>query len=221
MSIKAVLLDSFGTLVRMDPPGPRLRAELAPMGLHVSEEQAAAAFRAEIGYYLEHHVEGRDPRSLDELRDRCAERLREALALPALDLAHAREAMLAALRFSAFEDAAPVLRELRERGLRLVVASNWDCSLPEVLTGAGLAPLVDAVVSSATAGAVKPDPRLFEAALDAAGCTAEEALHVGDSPVNDLAGATAAGIRAVLLDRDGGAGDPGAIRSLRDLPSLI
>jgi putative hydrolase of the HAD superfamily len=218
---RAVLLDSFGTLVSMEPPGPRLRAELARHGLEVSEERASAAFRAEIGYYLQHHGEGRDAESLEGLRDRCAERLREALELRDLDHARAREAMLASLRFSAFEDAAPVLAELRERGLRLVVASNWDCSLPEVLADAGLAPLLDAVVSSASAGAVKPDPRLFEAALDAAGCRPGEAVHVGDSAENDLAGARAAGIRAVLVDRDGDASDPEAIRSLRELPSLI
>jgi putative hydrolase of the HAD superfamily len=218
---KAVLLDSFGTLVRMEPPGPRLRAELARDGFDVSEEEAGAAFRAEIAYYLEHHVDGRDARSLDRLRDRCAERLRTALALPGLDHARAREAMLASLRFSAFDDAAPALGELRERGLRLVVASNWDCSLPEVLERAGLAPLVDAVVSSASAGAVKPDARLFEAALEAADCEPAEALHVGDSPEKDVAGAQAAGIRAVLLDRDGDGKAAHAIRSLRELPALI
>jgi putative hydrolase of the HAD superfamily len=219
VKISAVLLDSFGTLVSMDPPGPRLRDELARAGFDVSEQQADAAFRAEIGYYLEHHVEGRDARSLDALRDRCAERLRESLGLPGLDHARAREAMLASLRFSAYDDAAPALRELRERGFRLVVASNWDCSLPEVLARAGLGRFVDAVVSSATAGAVKPDPLLFRAALDAAGCGPDEAVHVGDSPENDVAGARAAGLRAVLLDRGGAGGD--AIRSLRELPALI
>ena len=59
--------------------------------------------------------------------------MRETIAEPALDHATARAAMLAAIRFDAFPDAAPALRELREGGLRLVVASNWDCSLPEVL----------------------------------------------------------------------------------------
>jgi putative hydrolase of the HAD superfamily len=205
----------------MDPPGPRLRGELARLGFDVSEKLAGAAFRAEIGYYLEHHVEGRDSHSLDALRDRCAERLREALGLPHLDHARAREAMLASLRFTAFDDAAPALRELRERGLRVVVASNWDCSLPEVLDRAGLSPLLDAVVSSATAGATKPDARLFRAALEAAGCGPAEALHVGDSPEKDVEGARAAGLRAVLLDREGREGDRDAIRSLRDLPALI
>ena len=57
----AVLLDALGTLVELQPPAPRLRALLAAEGFSISEERAAAAFRAEIGYYLEHHLEGATP----------------------------------------------------------------------------------------------------------------------------------------------------------------
>ncbi|HET8672430.1 MAG TPA: hypothetical protein VFL87_02250, partial [Thermoleophilaceae bacterium] len=60
--IRAVTVDALGTLVRMEPPGPLLRAELQrTAGVEVSEEQATAGFMAEIGYYLEHHLEGSDP----------------------------------------------------------------------------------------------------------------------------------------------------------------
>jgi putative hydrolase of the HAD superfamily len=233
--VEAVLLDSFGTLVSMESPGPRLRAVLARLGVDVSERRAAEAFRAEIGYYLEHHVEGRDAQTLDRLRDRCAASLREALGEPAarLRLAQARAAMLESIRFHAQPDAEPALRELRARGLRLVVASNWDCSLSQVLEQAGLAGLVDGVVGSAEVGADKPAPAVFEAALAIAGCTAERALHVGDSPANDVDGAAAAGIRAVLLSRDGDRPDrreresssrarPVArIATLAELPALV
>jgi putative hydrolase of the HAD superfamily len=100
----------------------------------------------------------------------------------------------------------------------VVVASNWDCSLPHVLEEAGLASLVDGVVASADVGADKPAAAVFEAALALAGCGPERAVHVGDSTVNDVAGATRAGIRAVLIDRAGGTGD---IESLAELPSLL
>ena len=56
----AVLLDALGTLVELQPPAPRLRALLAAEGFSVSEEREAAAFRAEIAYYLEHHLDGSD-----------------------------------------------------------------------------------------------------------------------------------------------------------------
>jgi putative hydrolase of the HAD superfamily len=211
----------------------------------VSAAASEAAVRAEIGYYLEHHIEGHDERSLADLRDRCAEVVRRSLDVPGLDHGTARTAMLASLSFRAQPDAAPALRELRARGLRLVVASNWDCSLPEVLAEAGLAALVDGAVSSGTVGAAKPDPRVFEAALAVAGVSPEAAVHVGDSKANDVAGARAAGVRAILLDRRGeealpagaprpsGAGQPAqeggavavgdapVIRTLAELPSLV
>ena len=206
--IEAVTFDSFGTLVSMEPPGPLLAAALG-----VDVAAASDAFRAEIAYYIEHHLEGRDPASLDALRDRCAAVLSDRLgkAVP-------RATMLDSIRFSAFPDAAPVLRELRSRGLRLVVCSNWDCSLPEVLAAAGLAPLVDGVVASAVVGSDKPAPAVFEAALELCGCAPDRALHVGDSPAADVEGARAAGMHALLLDRSGAGGD---IASLAELPALL
>ena len=117
--IRAVTIDALGTLVHMQPPGPRLREQLrARAGVELSDEQATAGFAAEIRYYLDHHLEGGDPESLDALRDRCASVLRTALGIEDVDLAVVREAMLAALHFEAFDDAAPALEALRSRGLR-------------------------------------------------------------------------------------------------------
>ena len=201
--VEAVLLDSFGTLVAMDPPAPRLQAELAARGIEVTVERAAAGFRAEIAYYLDHHWEGRDRASLDELRDRCAAVLHDALGIPGADPGAVREALLAAIHFVPYPEVPRALRDLRERGMRLVVASNWDCSLGEVLREAGIRDLVDGVVTSAEASAPKPDSRVFEAALVLAGCAPEHAVHVGDSPSKDVAGAAAAGIAPILLRRGG------------------
>jgi putative hydrolase of the HAD superfamily len=77
-------------------------------------------------------------------------------------------------------------------------------------------------VTSADAGAAKPDPTLFRRALAVAGVDGAGAVHVGDSLENDVAGARAAGIRPVLVARDG-ATPPGveAIRSLAELPALL
>jgi putative hydrolase of the HAD superfamily len=125
--------------------------------------------------------------------------------------------MMAAIRFRAFDDAAPALRELRARGLRLVCLSNWDYSLPEVLGRVGLLGLLDGVVTSARVGVAKPAAGIFGAALELAGCDASEALHVGDSSEEDVRGASAAGIRAVLIDRSGRGGD---IASLIEIPAL-
>lgn len=202
---RAVFLDALGTLVELEPPS----VHLAPLlGGPVESERLERAVRAEMAYYRAHCHEGRDAKSLAELRSRCAavlsDELRESVSV---------ETMMEAIRFRDFEDAAPALARLRERGLALVVVSNWDCSLPEVLQRVGLRRAVDGVVSSATAGARKPDPAIFAPALELAGCEPAEALHVGDTEEEDLAAATAAGIRALLLDRGGG-GDLGSLAEI-------
>jgi len=219
---RAVLLDALGTLVELQPPAPRLQRLLRESGFDVTEQQAEAGFMAEIAYYLDHHLDGSDPERLERLRDRCAEEMRRALELPELDLAAARRAMFGSLEFTPFPDAIPALSELRERGLTVVIASNWDCSLPDWLRPAGILELVDGVVTSAEVGAAKPNPRVFQRALGLAGVEPGEALHVGDKVDNDVEGAAAAGVRGVLIQREG---DPPAgvesIRSLSELPALL
>jgi putative hydrolase of the HAD superfamily len=218
----AVLVDALGTLVELQPPAPRLRTLLAAEGFSVSEERAAAAFGAEIEYYLGHHLDGATREGLSELRDRCAAKMLAALDLAGLDHAVARRAMLAALEFTPYSDAAPALEALRAGGHRVAIVSNWDCSLGDWLEPSGLIELVDDVVTSASVGAAKPDPAIFGRALELLGADARDAVHVGDSLDKDVEGARAAGIRAVLLAR---AGDPPrgvlAIRSLMELPSLL
>lgn len=213
----------FDTLVAIEPPGPRLRASLLELtGVDVGDEAAARGFAAEIGHYLEHHMEGRDEESLEALRDDCAAVLHEALGVPGFERADVRRAMLEALDFRVFPDVPPALEELRGRGLRLVVVSNWDWSLPLWLERTGLSPSIDAVVSSAVAGHAKPSPEIFRMALELVGAEPEEAIHVGDSLSSDVGGANAAGLRAVLISRASDAPEGvESIRSLAELPSLI
>ena len=93
--------------------------------------------------------------------------LRAGLPAPAADLPadDLQAALLASLRFRPYPEVPGVLRELRAAGKRLVVVSNWDVSLHDVLAATGLDALVDAVLTSAEEGVAKPDPRLFERAL--------------------------------------------------------
>jgi putative hydrolase of the HAD superfamily len=218
----AVLIDALGTLVELQPPAPRLRRLLAERGFEVDEERAARGFAAEIGYYLQHHLEGSDRERLDDLRDRCAEAMMAALDLPGLDHARAREAMLGSLEFKPFPDALPALAQLAGEGHVVVIVSNWDCSLPDWLGPTGLLDHVAGVATSAEVGAGKPDPRVFERGLELAGARPEEAVHVGDSLENDVAGARALGIRAVLVARDGPAPEEvEAVSSLAELPALL
>jgi putative hydrolase of the HAD superfamily len=134
-------------------------------------------------------------------------------------------ALLASLRFVAYPEVAGVLGTLRDAGVRLVVVSNWDVSLHERLAETGLAPLVDAAVASAELGVAKPDPAIFAHALGLVGAGADAAWHVGDSVAADVEGALAAGVRPVLVARDGAGGPPPpgvpAIASLTELPRLV
>jgi putative hydrolase of the HAD superfamily len=208
----AILLDALGTLVSLEPPAPRLRSELARrFALEVSEEEAARAIAAEIAYYRAHLDEGCDDAALAALRRRCAEVLRSALPdrAAALDLDAVLEALLASLHFTAFPDVRPALESARRYGQRLVVVSNWDVSLVGVLRGLELEPLLDGVVTSAAAGARKPSPAIFEQGLALAGVAAGNAIHVGDTLEEDVAGARAAGIEPVLIRRRGRPPVPG------------
>jgi putative hydrolase of the HAD superfamily len=220
--VRAVLLDALGTLVELQPPAPRLQRLLRESGIEVTEEQAGRGFAAEIAYYLDHHLDGSDRARLERLRDRCAEEMHKALGVPELDHATARRAMLGALEFTPYPDVLPALGDLRERGLTLVIASNWACSLPDWLRPTGILELVDGVVTSAEVGAGKPDPRVFERALQMAGAEPAEALHAGDKVDNDVEGAAAAGVRGVLVQREGHP-PPGieAVASLRELAALL
>jgi putative hydrolase of the HAD superfamily len=204
-STRAVLLDALGTLVELDPPWPHLARALGTE----PDEGMVEAVRAEMRYYRDHSHEGRDAPSLAQLRRRCAGVLSRELGREV-----SVETMMAAIRFRAYDDAAPALAELRELGLRLVCVSNWDVSLPEVLARCGLAGGLDGIVTSAEVGSRKPNPAIFTPALRLAGCSAAEAVYVGDTPAEDVEGARAAGIRALLIDRRGGA-DIDSLTSIR------
>jgi putative hydrolase of the HAD superfamily len=97
------------------------------------------------------------------------------------------------LSFSALPGTAESLDALRAAGLALACVANWDSSLAGFLEDAGVADRFDAIVSAAEAGALKPDPRVFELALDRLGVLPSRALHIGDDAA-DRDGASAAGL---------------------------
>jgi putative hydrolase of the HAD superfamily len=226
--VEAVLLDAMGTLLRLVPPAPLLREALwARLGADVGEDAARRAMRAEIRHYRAHLHTGRDAPSLAALRRESAEAMRAALGPVAAEAPGEllTDALLAALRFEAYPDAPGVLRTLRAAGVRLVVVSNWDVSLGERLDETGLGGLVDGWVASAPFGAAKPDASIFAHALGIAGAPAARAWHVGDDPEADVAGALGAGLRAVLVARDGAPAERDAavpvVSSLAPLPEIL
>jgi HAD superfamily hydrolase (TIGR01549 family) len=122
--------------------------------------------------------------------------------------------------FTLFEDALPALADLRARGLKIGLVSNGARDLEEFAAHHGLE--VDAMVGSRSHGRIKPDPSIFAAALSALEVAPEDAAMVGDSFEDDIEGARALGMRAVLLDRDGLRPDvPDRIDTLLALPAAL
>jgi HAD superfamily hydrolase (TIGR01509 family) len=100
-----------------------------------------------------------------------------------------------------FPDVPPTLNALRAAGLRLAIVSNWDDSLTSHCDDLGLTPFFETIVGSLAVGYEKPDPRIFQAALDRLGLSAHQVIHVGDIYPSDVVGARRAGITPVLIDR--------------------
>lgn len=133
-------------------------------------------------------------------------------------IAHFREE----LHWTLYPEVPAVLAALRAMGLKLVVVSNWDSSLPSLLSRLGLGDAFDDVIASAAVGVSKPDRGIFDEALRRADVAPGAALHVGDSPVDDYRGARDAGLHALLVDRAGRAPEGfETIGSLSEIPSWI
>jgi len=125
-----------------------------------------------------------------------------------------------AAHFELYDDVLPVLAELRRRGLRLGLVSNTSRDLGAFVRHFSLD--VDGWIASGSYGKVKPSPLIFRAALELVACEAGSAVMVGDSPADDIAGARAVGMRALLLDRAGRFPDaPDRIESLGELPAAL
>jgi FMN phosphatase YigB (HAD superfamily) len=191
-TLDAVTIDAFGTLVELESPVERLQAALAERGVEREERDVAAAFAAEVEYYLVHKGEGRDADSLLDLRTRCAGVFLEGVA-PKLDAGEFGPAFVGALVFRPVDGAEAALVKLRRAGLELACVTNWDIGIGEQLDRAGLSRYLSAVVSSAEVGAEKPDPRVFAEAVARLGVSPARALHIGDGEA-DQAGAAAAGL---------------------------
>jgi len=209
MASRAILLDALGTLLELIPPAPRLRALLLERhGIEVSLARAQAALGVEMRHYREHCIQAADAESLAALRLASAEILARELDAPGAPAAgELLPVLLDSLRFEAYPEVPQALARWRARGARLVVVSNWDVSLHDVLELTGLRALLDGVITSAEVGAAKPAVAPFRAALALAGADPGEAVHVGDSHEADVIGARAAGIEPVWLRRRGG-GEP-------------
>jgi putative hydrolase of the HAD superfamily len=200
-------LDAYRTVLAMDRPFQRLHENLASVGIEVAVALAEEAMTAEMHYYRDHHLEGRDEESVADLRVRCAgvlfQYLAEHGAVFSTPVADQVDVLLRSVRFFLYDDVLPAIAWCKSRKIRVAMLSNWDSTLPGHLADIGLAGHYELAVVSASVGAEKPDPRIFQHALDELGVGPDELVHVGDEYESDILGAQAVGVNAVLIDRAG------------------
>jgi putative hydrolase of the HAD superfamily len=120
-----------------------------------------------------------------------------------------------------YEDVLPALEALASRDMRLAIVSNWDERLRPLLQQLRLDRYFETLIVSCEVGFAKPSPVIFEQASKKTGVAPDRILHVGDSFNDDVAGARAAGCRALLIDRANAAAGTDRISSLRELETIL
>lgn len=220
--IRAVLLDAGGTLIH--PDHEYILGRLAEEGIDADEADYRRARRradTAVGDVLRSD----DPGDDDSRMTVWFVTLLSVLGLPAdrleavgADIRH-RHAE-AALWVRPVPGTADMLADLREAGLRLAVISNADGRVARYLATAGLADQFEFILDSALLGVEKPDPRIFEIALERLALEPDEVVYVGDTWEVDVVGALGAGIRPIYMGeepRDGATCIPGIL----DLPAAL
>jgi putative hydrolase of the HAD superfamily len=209
--IKAVFFDWFNTLTHFEPP----RAELyswafQQFGIELAPKVIMRGILAADRYYFEESakspVEKRSPEEQVEVYSHypkailAEEGIKVAEELP-LKILKIVQQQFKGDALVLFDDVLSTLKTLKERRLILGLLTNATKDKLSLHRKLGLEGYLDFVVTSQEAGADKPKPPIFLAALDRAGVEAFEAFHVGDQYQLDIVGARGAGINPILIDR--------------------
>ena len=208
--LKAIFFDAVGTLIYLPQSvGEHYRRVAEEFGASLTEESLNQAFK-QAWTKAPARTHGKGPRTNDD-RDWWESLVNEVLrqtltpeqagsfdARGYFDAVYAHFAQPGV--WQAFAEVPAVLNEIRQRGLATGVISNFDRRLYPVLEHTGLREMFDSVTISSEVGCDKPDPGIFEHALESLGVEAAAALHVGDDPKDDR-GAEVLGIEVFLLKR--------------------
>jgi 2-haloalkanoic acid dehalogenase type II len=213
--IKAVIFDAYGTLVRNDD------LRLIPRQI-VADHRVSAPVDDVLQRWIDLYCEATQQapfRTLREIeRDILRSLLRE-LDVDADETPYVDLFFQVTTKVDLYPEAAEVLRMLPP--MRSAVLSNAD---HEHLAAWAFTLPVEFVLISEAVRAYKPDPLMFQTALERFGLPAHEVLHVGDSEVDDVEGAKAAGLRVAWVNRDGRrrrARGPAPDFEIRDLKELL
>ena len=210
---RVIIFDVNGTLLGYEDPlgfEKRFAQACQELGDPVTVDQVCQAFSRLVQEWAEIKAQGVQRASSGEQYRRTMTRLYQ-LMLEALGVQGDPRAKADALyeRFIVregfmppFSDARPTLERLKARGVRLGVLTNFPPHLEETLEKHGLRRTFDFLVVSSLVGLEKPDPAIFQLAIAEAGCPKEEILYIGDDLDDDIRGAQAVGLTAILIDRN-------------------
>jgi HAD superfamily hydrolase (TIGR01549 family) len=213
MTIKAVFFDWFNTLAKYEPardesarqvmhefgyevPLDKVRQAMAAADKDWFEENARAPIRLrsaaeQAKAYARHHQiilkgAGIDFSAKPDLLKTVVTRM---------------HTLSSAMHFVLFDDVVPTLKSVRERKLTIGLLTNLDRDMAAMCRDLGIGNYINVIVTSGEIGVDKPDPRIFQAALNRAAVNAAEAVLVGDQYKNDILGAQGVGMKAMLIDR--------------------
>lgn len=228
--IRAVCFDLDGTLLRDDHIDNAMRQVAAELGRRHPRLDPAQLLADSARIGLEYWAEAGDGWMLGAIPTDALpiEVWRRVLAVHGVDSeaaaqdAYALQLLLEGASLRLYDEALEVLDSVRARGIRTAVVTNGPSALQRAkLAAVGLSDGFDAVIVSAEVGVQKPEAAIFASALDALGVPAEAALHIGDSQAADVAGARAAGLTAVWIDRNGAASASAPHAVVTDLRGLL
>ena len=229
---KAVFFDMYGTVAGFEPSRYEVQTQAcADFGITVTPDGILKGYADADAYMNQENAVSPIRLRGQEQRDAFFGEY-ERLVLLGSEVVVSAEKTLEVFRrvrevphsLAPFDDVAPALKTLRERGLTLGMISNFDQNGSELAGSLGLTELLDFTVTSAEVGSEKPHPAIFRAALERADAAPGEAVHVGDQPSSDVNGALGVGISPVLIDRDGNHPDFDRcprIESLAEMPALL
>ena len=230
VAYRAVFFDAGETLLSAHPSFPELLATtLGEQGLEASPDRIREALPAVAGVFTAATERG-DLWSTSSDRSRAFwgqvyRTLLAELGLPFTEevAVHLYAVFSDVSNYRLFPDALPVLRKLRDAGLKMGLISNFEEWLERLLEAVEATSFFDVRVISGIEGIEKPDPAIFRLALDRLGARADESVYVGDNVTYDVEPARELGMTAVLLDRRDRFPDfeGDRISSLDELPSLL
>jgi len=209
--IKAVFFDFYNTLVDYDPPREETQSKvLGELGIKVNPKALRRPIMVADDFLSQEHARlSLGKRSKEETMALYGQYqgmiLREAGLEASAELIGniLKKWMSIDLKMALYKDVAPALDELKERGLTLGLISNVDRDISADYEKLGLGNWLQLKITSQDVGFSKPHPEIFQAALKQAGVKPAEAIYVGDQYQIDVVGANGAGMRGILIDRNG------------------